>query len=266
VLAVDVPLRRLLCDLPNPPELDRPMVRFAVRQHPLAPLSGDFFEVVDHGNGKVTALIADVSGNGPTAAALGERVRREARRRAASGSSPSLVLGGTNSWLERQGLLDRFVCSTVVRIDRDRGEAVVASAGHFLPLLRVRPGHAVILDGPAGPPLGIVADQIFPSTSFRLSLGDILVLVTDGISDLLAGPSDPLGERGLRSLVAEGPVEIDDLCQVVFDATSAAVGADAMVLALRMEVASAPPLTHSWGAPGVLVESAHEGQSVGGRR
>jgi len=219
----------------NHPDVEAPSVRFAVRQHPLAPLSGDFFEVVDHGNGKVSALIADVSGNGPTAASLGERVRREVRRRSVSGSSPSTVLAGTNSWLERQGLFDRFVCSTAVRIDPRRGEAVVASAGHFLPILKVRPGHAVILEGPAGPPLGVVADQIFPSTTFRLSLGDILVLVTDGISDALAGPSDPLGERELTRLVARAPLELDEICQVVFDATSASVGADAMVLALQMK-------------------------------
>ncbi len=190
--------------------------------------------MVHHGNGKVTAMIADVSGNGPTAAALAERVRREARRRAVGGSSPSVVLGGTNGWLERQGLFDRFVCSTAVRIDRRRGEAVVASAGHFLPLLKVRTGQAVMLEGPAGPPLGVVADPLFPATAFRLSLGDVLVLVTDGISDALAGPSDPLGERGLTSLVAACPRDPEGLCQAVFEATSAAVGADAMVLALQM--------------------------------
>jgi serine phosphatase RsbU (regulator of sigma subunit) len=234
VLAVEVPQRTLAFNLLNQPELEAPFVRFAVRQHPIAPLSGDFFEVVDHGNGKVTALIADVSGNGPTAASLGERVRREARRRAASGSSPSVVLSGTNSWLERQGLFDRFVCSTAVRIDRDRGEAVVASAGHFLPLLKAGLGQAVMLDGRAGPPLGVVPDQIFPSTAFRLSWGDILVLVTDGISDVLAGPSDPLGERALTRLVARGPLDLEELCQLVFETTSASVGADAMVLALQM--------------------------------
>ena len=61
------------------------------------------------------------------------------------------------------------------------------------------------------------------------------MLVTDGISDVLAGPSDPLGVSGLRRLVARGPVDLDQLCQVVFESTSASAGADAMVLALRME-------------------------------
>jgi len=190
--------------------------------------------MIDHGNGKVTALIADVSGNGPTAASLGEQVRREARRRMMCGAGPAAVLSGTNSWLERQGHFDRFVCSTAVRIDRDGGEAVAASAGHFLPLLKVSPGHAVILEGPTGPPLGVLGDQIFPSIKFRFSLGDILILVTDGISDVLAGAFDPLGERGLTRLVADGPADLDDLCQAVFETTSASAGADAMVLALEM--------------------------------
>ena len=216
------------------PYLEAPRVRFAVRQHPSSPLSGDFFDVVDQGNGKVLALIADVSGNGPTAAALGERVRCEVHRRAVSGSSPSVLLGRANGWLERQGLFDRFVCSTALRVDCLRRETVVATAGHFLPLLKVGPGQAVILDGPAGPPLGVLADQTFPATTLRLSLGDTLVLVTDGISDALARPSDPLGERGLTDLVAGGPADLDGLCQAVFDATSASVGVDAMVLALQL--------------------------------
>jgi serine phosphatase RsbU (regulator of sigma subunit) len=247
VLAIEVSQRPLSSDPLHQPDLEAPFVRFAVRQHPLAPLSGDFFEVVDHGNGKVSALIADVSGNGAPAASLGERVRREARRRTVAGATPSAVLGGTNGWLERQGLFDRFVCSTAVRIDRRLGEAVFASAGHFLPLLKVRPGHAVMLNGPAGPPLGVVADQIFPSTAFRLSLGDILVLVTDGISDALAGPSDPLGERGLAQLVARGPLDLEELCEVVFQATSASVGADAMVLALQMERSPRTPKGNAMG-------------------
>jgi serine phosphatase RsbU (regulator of sigma subunit) len=234
VLALEVPVQTLPSNHSSQPELEAPLVRFAFRQHPPAPLSGDFFEVVDHGNGKVTAMIADVSGNGPTAAALAERVRREARRRAVSGSSPSAVLSGTNGWLERQGLFDRFVCSTAVRIDRRGGQALVASAGHFLPLLKMQPGQAVTLEGSAGPPLGVVPDQLFPATTFHLSPGAILVLVTDGISDALAGPSDPLGERGLARLVAKAPHDLDELCRVVFEATSAAVGADAMVLALQM--------------------------------
>jgi serine phosphatase RsbU (regulator of sigma subunit) len=233
VLSIEVPQRTSTWALLEQPPLEAPCVRFAVRQHPLAPLSGDFFELVDHGDGKVTALIADVSGNGPSAASLGQRVRREMRRRAVAGASPAGVLGGTNNWLERQGLCDRFVCSTVVRIDLREGEAVVASAGHFMPLVKLRPGHAALLEGPAGPPLGVVADQSYPSTAFRLSLGEVLILVTDGISDVLAGPLDSLGQRGLTHLVAGGPVDLDELCQVVFETTSAAVGADAMVVALR---------------------------------
>jgi serine phosphatase RsbU (regulator of sigma subunit) len=216
------------------PVLDAPSVRFAVRQHPIAPLSDDFFEVIDHGDGKVTAFIADVSGNGPIAASIGKQVKREARRLALTGASPGAVLGRTNSWLERQGQSDRFVCSTIVGIDRRKGEAAVASAGHFLPLLKVGPGHAAILTGAAGPPLGVLADQIFPTTLFRLSLGDVLVLVTDGISDSIAGPRDLLGERGLKRLVAGGSLELEDLCQLVFETTCASVGADAMVLALEM--------------------------------
>jgi serine phosphatase RsbU (regulator of sigma subunit) len=69
--------------------------------------------------------------------------------------------------------------------------------------LKVSPGHAVILEGPTGPPLGVLGDQIFPSIKFRFSLGDILILVTDGISDVLSGAFDPLGERGLTRLVAD---------------------------------------------------------------
>jgi serine phosphatase RsbU (regulator of sigma subunit) len=216
------------------PSFDAPMVRFAIRQHPLAPLSGDFFEVIDHGNGKVTAFIADVCGNGPVAASIGREVRREARRLALAGATPAAVLGGTNSWLERQGISDRFVCSTVVGIDRKQGEATVASAGHALPLLKVRPGEAAILEGPAGPPLGVLPNQIFPSTTFRLTLGDVLVLVTDGISDVLAGPRDLLGEHGLKCLVAGGSLDLEALCQQVFEITSRVPGADAMVLALEM--------------------------------
>jgi sigma-B regulation protein RsbU (phosphoserine phosphatase) len=84
-----------------------------------------------------------------------------------------------------------FITILYAVIDAERGEVIVARAGHELPLfLRRDPVTEVPVAefiGSEGMPLGMVPDQIFSSViadrTVPFDSGDILVLYTDGLTE-----------------------------------------------------------------------------------
>src|SRR2546430_12365338 len=68
----------------------------ATRQRGPIGHGGDFFEIIQHRDGHVSALLADVCGNGPSAAVPVSRLRWLVRQHLACGEAPSAVLALLN--------------------------------------------------------------------------------------------------------------------------------------------------------------------------
>src|SRR4051794_15012379 len=83
----------------------------AAKQSAPAGNGGDFFEVIQQRDGRVTVLLADVCGNGPSAAAPVSSLRWILRQTIARGEAPGAVLAGVNDWLVGPGGGDRFVAA-----------------------------------------------------------------------------------------------------------------------------------------------------------
>src|SRR6185369_12014168 len=117
-------------------------------------MGGDFFEVLQHRDGRVSAVMADVCGRGPVAAAIATAVRPLLRRCLARGDAPGRVLMALNDWISRH-VRDSFVTALAIRIDPTDGRTEIASAGHLGPFVRRRSGavHALTLAGSV--PLGM---------------------------------------------------------------------------------------------------------------
>ena len=80
-----------------------------------------------------------------------------------------------------------FTTCLVVRADPD-GALTIANAGHIAPYLA---GQELPLEN--GLPLGISADTIYAESTFQLSTGQQLILLTDGVVE---GPRQ--SRRSLR--------------------------------------------------------------------
>ena len=178
-------------------------------------LGGDFYDVVETADGTVHAVIGDVAGHGPAEAATGVCLRVAWR---------SLVLAGTPA-PELAGLLEQmlvaereddrvFATLSYVAFEPDRRSVWVLRAGH--PGLLVREaGRIELVEGKAGPALGLVPAAGWQAQQLPLPEGAGLVLFTDGLFEGRIGPgSERLGEDGLlaqaRELAALAPAPFVD--------------------------------------------------------
>ncbi|WP_254206557.1 PP2C family protein-serine/threonine phosphatase [Nocardia alni] len=201
------------------------------RDHAL--LGGDFYDVVQDSDGLVHAIIGDVSGHGPDAAAAGVALRLAWRTLILSG-----VFGSRQLRLLEQLLLaeraDRqtFATATVVVLDPHSHTVQARRAGHPGPLL-YSGDELRWLELPGGPALGFVPGRAeWPVYELSLPVGASLLLLTDGLFEgCVNAARDRLGEDGLLDLAREvfDPVPerfVDDLIGRVEGLAEAAGGLD----------------------------------------
>lgn len=170
-------------------------------------LGGDFLDVVEGDDGLLYAIVGDVSGHGPDAAALGVCLRIAWR---------SLVLGGHRGrellhLLERILIAERgeqflYATCALLTLDQAAGIATVHLAGHDAPLLTTPEGtvETTVAHGIA---LGIAPQiQNWPATVIELPASGALTLYTDGLTEGHTGVgTERLGTDGLLTLITKLP-------------------------------------------------------------
>ena len=107
----------------------------------------------------------------------------------------------TNEWLVGQSVPDWFVTALCARIDVRTGRTEIAGAGHLGPFIKRADGAAEHVTLPPALALGMLPGEVYHAIPLELEPEDALVLVTDGITDRLATPADPLGDRALVRLL-----------------------------------------------------------------
>ena len=222
------PSRPQLVHLPTWSQL-----RIATRQHGPLGHGGDFFEIIQHREGQVSVLVADVCGNGPSAAVPVSRLRWLLRQHLARGEEPRAVLSLLNDAIVAGNEPDLFVTAVCVRIDPLSGAVIVASAGHLGPFIKRACGEAQEMITASGPALGIMADQLYAETRIELDSEDAIVVVTDGITDPLGTASSPLGQAGLLTELARAHPSAESICAALLRATEP-IDHDATVVVLQL--------------------------------
>ncbi len=169
-------------------------------------LGGDFFDVVERADGTVLAIVGDVCGHGPDAAALGATLRTAWRTLVLAETPTAQVLPLLERVLESERWAEEiFTTVSQVAVAADRLTVDLYLAGHPVPLLLGPPSRLL----PAtlrGRALGVpVPGTWLPQ---RLDLGPRwrLMMYTDGI---------------IEATVDGGRIGKDGLVEVVDDALAA---------------------------------------------
>jgi PAS domain S-box-containing protein len=158
---------------------------------------GDFYDVVTFDRGW-TALIGDVVGKGPEAAALTALARHTVAAIIQSTGDDAQALGVLNRRLRQNNADFRNLCTIALVTVTGGDHATIYAAGHPLPIL-IRDGIARPV-GQTSPMLGVVDDLQLRSTEVDLAPGDQLLLYTDGVLDAI-GDHDRFGESRLLDAV-----------------------------------------------------------------
>jgi serine phosphatase RsbU (regulator of sigma subunit) len=202
--------RRLERGLLPTPLLDGADLRFTAHYRPgrsRALLGGDFYDTVRTGDGVVHAMIGDVCGHGPDAAALGVELRIAWRALTFAGLGGEAMLRTLQQVLEHERSDDEiFATLCTLDIAPDARTADLYLAGHPAPLLAGPAGTPRLLpyeDG--GPALGLLPDELAEWRRVPVALEDEwrLMLYTDGlIEGRVDGGTQRLEQDGMVRLVA----------------------------------------------------------------
>jgi sigma-B regulation protein RsbU (phosphoserine phosphatase) len=169
---------------------------------PARSVSGDYFDVLDLGGGKVGLCIADVVGKGMPAALLMSNVQAAVKALASEVMTPGQVCERVNRVLAGNLAAGSFVTLFYAVLDRDTRRLVYTNAGHTPPMVVRCDGSIERLES-GGALLGVFKRWTFEHGEVTLEEGDRLVLFTDGITELQDPTDDEFGEERLAQLVRE---------------------------------------------------------------
>ncbi len=209
-------------------------------------VGGDYYDFLRLGDGRMCVVLADVSGKGVPAAVFVSNTRAVLRAvLRGGGSTPSGVLAAVSEIL----LLDRsdlYVTCVVAMIDAAQHTMAYANAGHPPGVLLGR-GNRTHALGVGGPPLGLFAAAHYDEERIILESGDLVVLVSDGITEAIDASGDGI-PAALRHVLEQLPDAMpEEACRALIDAARRSPG---------------PPGVAKWTDDRTVVAFALAGPSV----
>ncbi|MGD1223811.1 SpoIIE family protein phosphatase [Streptomyces krungchingensis] len=165
-------------------------------------VGGDFYDLFPIRDGAYGFAIGDVCGTGPEAAAVTGLARHALRLLAREGYGGPAVLERLNSAILDEGARSRFLTLLYGELwPQEDGSAVlkVVCAGHPLPL-RLRQDGTVEPAAEPQPLLGVMEDLELYEQTVTLDPGDVLLCVTDGVTERREG-TRMLGDDGLTDVL-----------------------------------------------------------------
>jgi sigma-B regulation protein RsbU (phosphoserine phosphatase) len=167
-------------------------------------VGGDYFDYIDIDENRVGALISDVSGKGVPASLVMVMIRTVfttyVRRPDVDCSS---VVTAINDSLSSDFAIDKFATLFFMIYDRKTEELSFTNAGHApLYCYRAKLGAftATQLDGV---PIGIMEDVQYKQGRIRLNPGDIVIMFSDGVSEMRNMNKDEYGLERVHKMLLE---------------------------------------------------------------
>jgi len=187
-----------------------PGVRISVRYRPLLEIGGDLYGFHQVSEDSGVLFLADVSGHGLGAALDASLVWAAFRNATQSSSDPGEILTSMNIFLSSQWE-DRYATAICALIDCSKRRALIATAGHPLPVVFPEQQKDLRLSGTM---LGLDADFTYPVTMLDLADAKRLIFFTDGLTESRARSRES-GEEELSRLAGnrhlEGELLLDQI-------------------------------------------------------
>ena len=173
---------------------------------PARQTSGDFYDFVNLGDGRLGLLVADVADKG-TGAALYMALSRTLIHTYALQfpDNPELALKTANDRIMEDTESDQFVTVFFGVLDGATGQFVYANAGHNPAFLFNAAGQTEPQKlSHTGIPLGMFEGMRWRQSCVRMDPGDLLILYTDGVTEAQDAGRAEYGETRLLDVVANG--------------------------------------------------------------
>jgi len=211
----------------------------AARVSPAEQVGGDFYQLFKLSGGRVGVMLGDVSLHGFPSALIMTLTLSAAGIYAREHDSPATVLRDLDDALcDELETTEMFLTVFYGVIDPAKGTLVYSNAGH---------PHAFVVHRDGGldrllatdPPVGFAGEDAYGETEVRWDGGgDLLLLFTDGLSDVLASATRGDGEERVLKTVVSHRGEavvciVDELFALTADANPPVQGDDRTALVVR---------------------------------
>ena len=161
-------------------------------------VGGDFYDLVDCGEGRIALVIADVSGKGISAALFMSMFMTLLHEKLSKEHDPAQALNEANDLVAKSNPENMFVTVIAAMFDPTSGTLTYANAGHTPPLV----AGSGYLEPDPGIALGLFEDAGIVNETCVLKPGDGIVFYTDGTTEANNPQKQFFGEERLAQAVA----------------------------------------------------------------
>jgi sigma-B regulation protein RsbU (phosphoserine phosphatase) len=166
---------------------------------PANDVGGDLIDYLDGAQGRLGIALGDVAGKGMGAALLCAKLQATLRALAPVAANLESLGASLNGVLERSGLDNRYATLFYAEIGADSSAVRYLNAGHN-PALLVTDDAIEALEA-SSLPLGMLPGIAYTQGSATLSVGDLLVLYSDGITEATNAFGEEYGLPRLKQAV-----------------------------------------------------------------
>ena len=169
-------------------------------------VGGDFYQVFPRSDGSALVLVGDVSGKGLRAAMLGTLIVGAAGALAQENLDPVGMLDRLNRLL--CGRTDGGFATCLCALLKPDGALTIANAGHLPPY-----HNGCELHSEPGLPLGIVPEATYIETRARLTPGEALTFLSDGVVEAQSPSGELFGFDRTRAISTQSAEDIAHAAQ-----------------------------------------------------
>lgn len=204
---------------------ERPGVEFSTYFEPSAAIGGDYFDILDAGDGKVAVVVADVAGHGLAAGLRMALVKSALTLLVEDRIAAPAILARLHRLLRSKPGERSFVTASLSLFDPESGVLELTNAGHP-PAYVVRAAGGVEELLAPGVPLGALggvgplggAASAPGEAAARLYVGDAIVWLSDGLIECCDARGEQFGYDRIRRHLEGAPVHAAALRDRLLDA------------------------------------------------
>jgi len=177
-------------------------------------VGGDYYDYFRLRDGSVQCVIADASGHGLSAALIMSTFRGLLRSGIAEYHDGAQLFTRLNRTVHSASVT-QYLTGVLLDFNESRSRLTYTNAGHFDPAIIRKQGGIERLTG-GGPPLGMFKTSHYAAEKTEIRPGDLLVLFTDGLTDLRDATGQFFGEeRILQSAWKHRDCPLNEIADVV---------------------------------------------------
>lgn len=168
---------------------------------PSRQVGGDYFDCITLENGSIALAIGDVSGKGVGASLLMSNLHAGLHTLLQSNLPMNEMITRLNDLIYRNTNFDKFITFFYSEFDLINRTLTYVNAGHNPPLLYHDDGSFELLDK-GGLIIGMLPGVIYETGMIALRAGDLLVAITDGVTEARSINDEMYDDFRLQALIS----------------------------------------------------------------